>query len=96
VAISLCIIEDLALCKPVLPEKEAEVLPMATSTHATSNNEVAKRASEESGKVFKDAGDKSYSSSLEAEEELNKNIAALGKLTVSSVAHQKTANRPPA
>jgi hypothetical protein len=65
---------------------------MATSTHATSNNEIAKRASEESGKVFKDAGDKSYSSSLEAEEELNKNIAALGKLTVSGVAHQKTAN----
>jgi hypothetical protein len=65
---------------------------MATSTNATSNNEIAKRASEESGKTFKDAGDKSYSSSLEAEEELNKNIAALGKLTVSGVAHQKTAN----
>jgi hypothetical protein len=65
---------------------------MATSTHATSNNEIAKRASEESGKVFKEAGEKSYSSSLEAQEELNKNVSALGKLTVSGIAHQKTAN----
>lgn len=65
---------------------------MATSTHATSNNEIAKRASEESGEVFKKGSDTSFSSSLEAQESLNKNVAALGKLTVSGIAHQKTAN----
>jgi hypothetical protein len=65
---------------------------MATSTHATSNNKIATQASKESGEVFKEAGEKSYNSSLEAQESLNKNVAALGKLTVSGIAHQKTAN----